>query len=442
MRQFKMISRTTGFLLGTILLLRPGVQSSQANLESADSLFKAGKFAEAQEFYAKALSLDPKNFQALVRLGYIALLSNRLNEAQEKLSQAVKLKPEDSTSKSLLAETFYRRDDFLQAAPLLRAIGKEAKAKQLDSFKTAAAPYQIEGTVDVTSLKFVMTDPLPVIQVQVNGTEPVNFFIDTGGAEVIIDTEFAKEVGAAQFGTETGTFAGGKQADFEFGRVDSIKLGDFLIKNMPVHVIGVRRFSQPIFGGRRVDGIIGTVLLYHFISTLDYPRGELILRRKTGENFERFEKGGQGQKNNFVPFWMAGDHYMVAWGTVNKSQPMLFFVDTGLAGGGFTCPESTLKEGGIELQETQAGEGIGGGGRVKVVPFMVEELTLGGAKEQNVRGIFSGAFPLESAFGFRIGGIISHGFFRPYALTFDFNSMRLVLKKGESEKISGTSSYK
>jgi hypothetical protein len=439
MRQFKMISLTTIIVLGTILWLKPGVQSSQANLESADSLFKAGKFAEAEELYTKALTSDPKNVQALIRLGYIALLSNRLNEAQEKLSQAVELKPEDSAPKSLLAETFYRRDDFLQAAPLLRAVGKEAKAKQLESFKEAR-PYQIESMVGVTSLKFVLTDPLPVIQVQVNGTAPVNFFIDTGGAEVIIDTEFAKEVGAAQFGTETGTFAGGKQADFEFGRVDSLRLGDFLIKNVPVHVIGVRRFSQPVFGGRRVDGIIGTVLLYHFISTLDYPRGELILRRKTSENSERFEKDAREQESNFVPFWMAGDHYMVAWGTANKSQPMLFFVDTGLAGGGFTCPESTLKEGGIRLQETQAGEGIGGGGRVKVVPFVVEELTLGKVREQNVRGIFSGAFPLENAFEFRIGGIISHGFFRPYALTFDFKSMRLVLKKSASKKIPGNGS--
>jgi hypothetical protein len=276
-----------------------------------------------------------------------------------------------------------------------------------------------------------MTDPLPVVQVRVNGSEPANFFIDTGGAEVVIDAEFAQEVGAVQFGPETGTFAGGQQAGFHHGRVDSLTIGDFIIKNVPVHLMDVRRFSQPVFGGKRVDGVIGTVLLYHFLASLDYPNGELILRRKTKENLQHFEQDAKRQKCIVVPFWMAGDHYMVAWGTVNKSQRTLFFVDTGLAGGGFTCPESTLKETRIQLQESLASEGVGGGGKVKVVPFAVEELTLGNAKEHNIHGMYVGAFPLENAFGFRIGGLISHGFFRHYALSLDFERMKYFLKRKE-----------
>jgi len=128
---------------------------------------------------------------------------------------------------------------------------------------------------------------------------------------------------------------------------------------------------------------------------------------------------------------MAGDHYMVAWGTINKSQPMLLLVDTGLAGAGFTCPESTLKEAGIQLREGLADEGIGGGGKVKAVPFVVEELTFGSAREHNVQGVYAGVFPFENAFGFRVGGLISHRFFRPYALTLDFTSMRYFLERKE-----------
>ena len=107
---------------------------------------------------------------------------------------------------------------------------------------------------------------------------------------------------------------------------------------------------------------------------------------------------------------------------------MLFFVDTGLAGGGVTCAESVLKEAGIKMSDDQASEGLGGGGKVKVVPFTVKELSLGDATANDVSGLFLGAFPLENAFGFRIGGIISHGFLRSYAVTFDFTGMRLALK--------------
>lgn len=405
-------------------------QNRQRYLETADNLFKAGQFAEAKKLYTKVLAEDPTNFRATARLGEISLFGNRLDEAQKWLTKAIGLRPDEPDPKYLLAEVSYRRDDYGKAVPLLLATGREAKARKLESFK-GAVPYQIDSKGDVTHLKFVMTDPLPVVQVRVNGSEKANFFIDTGGAEVIIDSEFAQEVGAGQFGSAIGTYAGGKKATYEHGRIDSLALGDFVVRNLPVFIQNVRQFSEPIFGGVRVDGIIGTVLLYHFLPTLDYSAGELILRRQTKENLKRLEEEARARKHIVMPFWMAGDHYMVAWGTVNKSQPMLLFVDTGLAGtyNGFTCPESTLKEARIRLLEDQAGEGMGGGGKTKAVPFVLSELTLGDAREQNIPGVFLGDSSLEYVFGFRIGGLISHGFFRPYALTFDFARMRLFLKR-------------
>jgi predicted aspartyl protease len=429
MKAIVMTCLMTALFFAAACSIRAPIQSSAENLESAESLFKAGKFAEAEAVYRKVIADDANNYPALLSLGHIALLSNRLDDAEKFLQKAIELKPDEKAPKSLLAETYYRRDDFQQAAALLRDIGQDVKAEKLESFK-GVQPYQIQGEAKVCSIKFVMTDPLPIVKVKVNNREEVNFFIDTGGAELIIDAEFAQEVKATLFGSQEGTFAGGKKAAFQQGLIDSLSLGDFVVKNVPVAIMNVRQFSQPIFGGTRVDGIIGTVLLYHFLSTLDYPGGELILRTRTKGNLQRFEHEAEVDRQIVVPFRMAGDHYMVAWGTVNKSQPLLFFVDTGLAGGGFTCPESTVKAAGIKLQEEKAGEGLGGGGKVKVIPFVVDELTFGDAKEQNIAGLFSPrSSGLENAFGFHIGGLISHGFFKHYALTFDFDAMRLFLKE-------------
>jgi hypothetical protein len=110
---------------------------------------------------------------------------------------------------------------------------------------------------------------------------------------------------------------------------------------------------------------------------------------------------------------------------------MLLFVDTGLIGGAFTCPESTLKEAGIELDQGLTYEGIGGAGVIKETPFALRELTFGDMKEQNLQGVFEGPFHLENTFGFRIGRLISHVFFRRYALTLDFSGMRYFLRRGE-----------
>lgn len=77
-------------------------------------------------------------------------------------------------------------------------------------------------------------------------------------------------------------------------------------------------------------------------------------------------------------------------------------MDTGLAGGGFTASEKTIKEAGIT--PGTAMESMEGGGAVQVRPFTVDLLTLGKAEEKNVKGLPS-ALPsgFESRFGFNIG---------------------------------------
>jgi predicted aspartyl protease len=403
-------------------------QKAHPDLESAQGLFKAGKFAEAGKLYARIATTDPRHYATLVRLGSIALLSNRLDEAQRWLEKASDLKPKEADAKVLLAEVFYRRDEFQKAAPLLRAAGREAKTKKLESFK-GLRPYEIQGREESTSLKFVVTDPLPLVRVRVNGGKEVNFLVDTGGSEVTLDTEFARQLGIKPLATERGTFAGGKTAAVHHGRIDSLGLGTWTVRNVPVMLLGSRRLSGPLFGGKhRVDGVIGTVLLYHFVSTLDYPGGQLILRRRGQESLKRIEEVQRGGAT-VVPFWMAGDHTVVAWGRIEERDPVLLFVDTGLAGGGVSLSESALKEAGIKLLEEQATKVIGGGGWVKSIPFKLRRLSLGGATERDVRGWFDGVFPMEHTHGFRIAGIVSHSFFKPYALTLDFTGMRLFLKR-------------
>lgn len=389
--------------------------------KAADALFQAGRFKDAEEAYARLARHQPDDAHVVFRLGELALYANRLEEAQRRLEQAVRMKPAEKRFRMALAEVFSRRDDFRRAAPLLRAVGHDSVAKQLESFQ-GRTPYRLRAKTASTSLPFVVTDPLPLVRVRVNDSEEVNFLIDTGAAEVVLDPEFAKEVGAEILGETTGTFARGKQAAVRQGTIRRLALGDWTVEDLPVGVLNTRRFSGPIFSGRRVDGILGTVLFYHFLATLDYPHQRLVLSRKA-------DKPPDAAGAITVPFWMAGDHYMVAWGRVEKAEPVLLFVDTGLAGGGVTLARSVIEEARVKLLEDQAGEGIGGGGRVRIVPFVVKDLSLGDAHEHNVRGLFSEAFPLETAFGFRIGGLVSHGFFRPYALTFDFTRMRLMLKK-------------
>ncbi|PYI47345.1 MAG: hypothetical protein DMF11_06345 [Verrucomicrobia bacterium] len=410
-------------------------QPKEPEMESADRLFQAGKFDAAGKHYSKIVAQNPKDHSAILRLGRIALLSNRLDEAQKWLEKAKTLQPDDTDAKVMLAEVFYRRDDFQKAAASLNGVDVSnnkliisqyptLNVAKLESFK-GQKPYDLQGNGESTRLKFVRTEPLPIVNVRVNGGDEVTFFIDTGGSEVALDTDFAKELGVPQFGAVQGTFSGGQHQEVKLGRIESLTVGDWTVKNLPVGMLPLRQLSEGL-GVKQINGIIGTTLFYHFLATMDYPRGELVLRRKTAKNLEEFKKSAG--KRVTVPIWMASDHFMVGWGRVETLPPTLLFVDTGLVGAGVKLAESVIKEAGIKLEQNKAFEGAGGGGSLKIVPYTVHQLSFGDIKEQNVGGLYDGPFPWENMFGFHLAGMVGHDFFKPYAVTFDFQNMEIFLQ--------------
>ena len=413
-------------------------QPKASENDAADRQFKAGKFAEAGEHYAKIAAHDPKDHAAALQLGRIALLSNRLEDAQKWFEQAIVLRPGDDDAKVMLAEAFYRRDDFQRAAAALKGVDVTTNkliieqyptlnVAKLESFK-GQTPYAVQGDGQTMRLKFLKAEPLPLVSVRVNGGEEATFFIDTGGSEVALDTEFAKELGLPNFGEVQGTFSGGEHANVGQSRIESLAVGDWTINNLPIATLALRQLSAG-FGVKRIDGCIGTTLLYHFLATLDYPRGELVLRRKTAQSREEFA-AISAAKSVAVPFWMASDHFMVGWGQVETIPPALLFVDTGLAGAGVKLAELAIKEAGIKLEEDKAYEGAGGGGNLKIVPYTVRRLSFGDLKEENVAGLYDGPFPWENTFGFHLAGMVGHDFFKPYAVTFDFDTMQIFLHQG------------
>ena len=407
----------------------------QSEIDVADRLFQAGKFAEAGKLYSQIVTKNPKEYSVTLQLGRIALLSNRLDDAQKWLEKARDLKPDDADPKVMLAEVFYRRGDFQKAAAALNGVDVSSNkliieqyptlnVAKLESFK-GQTPYELHGDATSTRLKFVRTDPLPVVNVRVNGGDEVTFFIDTGGSEVALDTEFARELGLPNFGAVQGTFSGGQHAEVLQGRIESLTLGDWTVKNLPVAMLPLRQLSEGL-GVKQINGIIGTTLFYHFLATMDYPRGELVLRRKNAKSLEEFTKSPV--KRVVVPIWMASDHFMVGWGRVETLPPTLLFVDTGLVGAGTKLAESVIKRAGIKLEEDKASEGAGGGGTLKIVPYTVRQLSFGDIKEENVPGIYDGPFPWENMFGFHLAGMVGHDFFKRYAVTFDFQNMQIFLQ--------------
>lgn len=408
-----------------VLLAAPGGRAADkrpkhANINRAAASFALGEFEEADAIAAAVLEDEPENFRALALRGRIAVLGNRLADAEDLLERALAVTPTHRETQALLAEALYRQDRFADAAPILEAIAEEAKAAKLAAFADRR-PYLTQPKRTV--VPFLQTDPLPVVELSINGSEPADFLLDTGSGELILDREWATELGIEVAGTSRGTFGGDLEGDVDHGHVRTVGLGDLTVRNVPVQMLDTSPFSA-IAPQREIRGVLGTIFLYHFLATIDYPGARLVLEpRGTGP-----AEAEPAEGTVRIPFWLAGDHLIVARGRVNDADPLLFLVDTGLAGAAFTCPKSTLKEAGVELIPQASAKGVGGAGSVSVVPFLLERLRLGSLERAQMPGLF-GPFPdsLGQGKGFRIGGLVSHAFFRPYALTFDFDAMEILV---------------
>lgn len=377
---------------------------------AADDAFARGDLQAAETAYRVT-----KGNHTMLRLAQLALWSNRLDEARHLAERVLKATPDDKAAAGILAEAHYRANRFAEASHWFRRAEREAKA-ELTALFAGRTPYAREHEA-VIELPFVHTDPLPMVNARI-GDETVNLIIDTGGAELLLSPEVAQRAGAEMAATVAqGTFAGGKRAPVAFGRLPGITLGSVEIADVPINVLDTAKFAVA-GNGKPVHGVIGAILLYQFRPTFDYRNGKLVLNPR-GSN-------GRGRDSDGTPFWLLGDHYMVARGNVEKAPEGLYFIDTGAAGLGLALTPKTLEEAGIQIDAAQTTTGVGGGGTISIVPFLAKRATLGTDMAENILGV-AGAFPssLEHGFGVRLHGLVSHAYFRQATLEIDFDSMRL-----------------
>ena len=418
------------------------------NITTADQLYGKGRFTEARAAYELALQAHPDDSQLLQKMGTLALLENNTEQALAYLQQAEQHSgwwgrcwPMSAQRAYRMGSVYQRKDDYANAALWYKrttgpwAFGplKQVKAmqRQMEAFGETP-PYQIDGPAE-TRLSFIMLDPLPVVEIHVNGKGPYRFFIDTGGADLILTNRVATKLGVESYGELAGSFAGGKEGAVGLGRIESVTLQEMTVRNLPVHLMELAGIAE-IFD-TRIDGAIGTSLLRHFYATIHYAESELVLRQITPQSATEMDR--LSATGTTIPFWLVEQHMIMARGQVNALPETLFFVDTGLANHGFLISQTTADAAGLSFDWSKATESAGGGGKIRELHFKLDKVTLGSgeqrlsrrqvkaSKHQGELAVFTGAL------GFEVGGLISHDFFKGMGLTMDFAQMRLILNPAE-----------
>lgn len=422
------------------------VSAGPIQMQQADEQYRVGRFEAAERLYQEAVDVEPENPRAWEMLGSIALWRNDLANAEALFAKADQHRgwlarhwPLNSPYNVHRALVHARAGRTREAAALLeRAAGPlplgpfrelKIRSRQLALFD-GKAPYRVEGPVE-TVLPFVVTDPLPVVLLAVNGSPPAEFAIDTGGEGLVLDCAFARMIGAQMIGQVGQEYAGGKSGTTGYGKVDTAQLGDITVHDVPVSCIDMQPIGQTVFGGRSIRGILGTGLLMQFLATLDYPQGRLLLRQY-GEAPTASRASEPGRR---FPMWLVESHLIFVEGSVNNLEPRLMFIDTGLAGAGFHASKEILARAGVAVDWSKARLGAGGGGLTKAVEVTVAQVRLGQGEQavqhEHLRGVaFEQDLSLfNGALGFDIGGLVSHQFFRDHVVTFDFRHMQLRMQR-------------
>lgn len=378
-----------------------------------DVLFAQGQFGEARSGYEAVPKSNPQYEEALRQIGAIALYQNQLGEAETALENALARNPADLHAVALLAETMERAGRFADLVPLLRQLKRPERVAEFSLFGKTE-PYRLPPHQASATIPFEWTEPLPVVQAKVNNVEGL-FVIDTGAPEIVLDPVYARDA-------KVQTTAQAKAAPGStFGRIAKFALANLETDDVPAMLLDMRGLSR-VARGQRVAGVIGVEFLSHFRPTLDYAHNRMILEPQNAPTPARASLAE-------IPFWFVGDHYLVASGRLDKGPKQLFFVDTGLGNYAFTAPDSTLRDAGVPVPAPPP-RPSGARGLPPPAGFPIASLSLGSLTENKLTGVY-GTFPpaLEEGLGVHVGGIVSHGFFHTYAVTFDFGRMTIGIRK-------------
>jgi len=435
--------KTRADILVEIAKLEPEFKKDPTNAETrfkyGELLYQSGEFWKARDIIAPLIKPAEPSSEALSLAAKLEYLLGNYGEAEKLYKRLIEAKSGDVSGQVMakvgLVFTYYQTNQYEKVKELQFPPG--VKLPNLEMMKAfEEKPYQKEwhNEEKVSVVPFLMTDPLPVLTIEFNGV-PVQVIFDTGANAFILDNEIAAAMGLEWVSKAMGTFGGGLKAEVGFGKVDSVKLGDVTLKQVPIAILPTKRFSSGFDGGKYIlGGFIGTAALRQFLSTLDYKNGRLVLRERTKENAHQLRQELKDRIAVELPFVLSATHMMMTRGSLNDKDGLTFFVDSGLVSEAcFAAPIQTLEYVGIPVPETKISEysGGGGGGKWASGLFPIKTIGLGSLIQSEVMGEY-GAQTRESYWrlGFIQDGLISHKFLRQYSSwTLDFDAMRYIFEK-------------
>ena len=272
------------------LALDPG--SGAARHGVARSLTTRQQYDQALDWVQAALEVNPDSAAAHHTLGYIHQRMRRFGDAADAYERYAQLLPDWIDSE---------KGDWARAqVQFLRSFGERPAVELL-------APGQLH------TIPFRLIGDKVVVQGRVNGSDMVDFVMDTGAEQTVLSQPVARRLGVRPLST-TLTAGVGEMGfrGLQSGRLESLEFGSLGIRNLPVLIK-----SPPLGGLPTPEAEAFSPLAVGLSMIVDYARREVIIGEELPD--EPFE----------ISIPLRQHRLTVVRGIVNGQIPRSFVVDTG-----------------------------------------------------------------------------------------------------------------
>jgi hypothetical protein len=304
------------------------------------------------------------------------------------------------------------------------AFAEERHFGPIDALRLRAAR-PLRATLDQVSVipfaQHKLTPFFPAFRAQLNG-KPITIHVDTGAPFLAMGPDHAESLGIELIDYGQG-FHGHRKVKLSFGIAQQFKLGDAFLENVPVIVFPSLRGKQMIFG---------TNVLQQFLATLDYPRGRLILSPRGDVEGRKRHMTMLQQGRVRVPFYMWGDHYMFARGSVGDDNRLNFFMDSGLVALRRINDEQTVQAGFTSSRNRYLNWGVREADMALGIFQPGLTIGIGPLKQDDLwwsAGPGGEAHGKKSFGGVQMHGLLAHAFLQQYGWTLDFENHQYIFSQ-------------
>lgn len=280
--------------------------------------------------------------------------------------------------------------------------------------KTNLQDAEFASGVTQTTVPFLLANNHVYIQASFNGSKPLNVIVDTGGHDILVP-DSAVELGLKVQGAQPSTGSGSGVTLGGVTRVQSIRVGDAIVKDQPISVLTFSNAAE----GVNEQGMIGYEFIARFITRFDYGKHELTFIDK--KHFDPRDAGTP------VPFRFY-HQFPEVLGSYD-GIPSRFGIDTGARNVLSLTSPFAQRNHIIEREKNGAkaltGWGVGGPSYGYV--FRGKDLRLGDVTVKSPLTEFNldkGGVGATEAFPNNIGG----GLLKRFVVTFDYDHQLMYLK--------------